>query len=61
MSNQDTLIHKGNLITLNREKVELREGGYTHFDIVKHPGGAVIAALNDNNENLLVKAVAPRC
>ena len=36
MSNQDTLIHKGNLITLNREKVELRVGGYTHFDIVKH-------------------------
>ena len=55
MSNQDTLIHKGNLITLNREKVELREGGYTHFDIVKHPGGAVIAALNDNNEICLLK------
>ena len=55
MNSDDSLIHKGNLISLNREKVELREGGYTHFDIVKHPGGAVIAALNQNNEICLLK------
>lgn len=49
------LIHKGNLIELHKERVELSNGGHTHFDIVKHPGGAVIAAINEHNEICLVK------
>lgn len=49
------LIHKGNLIELHKEKVALREGSHTYFDIVKHPGGAVIAAINENNEICLLK------
>lgn len=49
------LLHKGRLIELHSEQVELREGGHTHFDIVKHPGGAVIAAINDKNEICLLK------
>jgi ADP-ribose pyrophosphatase len=53
--NDNTLIHSGRLISLYREKVELREGGHTHFDIVKHPGGAVIAAINDHNEICLLR------
>lgn len=48
------LIHRGKLLSLYRERVELRTDRHTYFDIVKHPGGAVIAAINDNNEICLV-------
>ena len=50
----DRVIHKGKLITLRKEKVDLNNGGHTYFDIVKHPGGAVIAALNKSNEICLL-------
>lgn len=49
------LIHKGNLIELHNERVDFPNGGHTYFDIVKHPGGAVIAAINDKNEICLLK------
>lgn len=53
MSNK--LIHKGNLIELHSEKVDFPDGGHTYFDIVKHPGGAVIAAINEQDEICLLK------
>lgn len=49
------LIHKGNLLEFHSERVDFPNGGHTYFDIVKHPGGAVIAAINDNNEICLLK------
>ena len=49
------LIHKGNLIELHSERVDFPQGGHTYFDIVKHPGGAVIAAINEGNEICLLK------
>jgi len=49
------LIHKGNLIELHNERVELPNGDHTYFDIVKHPGGAVVAAINHNDEICLLK------
>jgi len=49
------LIHKGNLIELHKERVEFPQGGHTYFDIVKHPGGAVIAAINEQNEICLLR------
>lgn len=54
-SSEHELIHRGRLIALYRERVPLDNGTHTYFDIVKHPGGAVIAAINDNNEICLVK------
>lgn len=51
----DKLIHQGNLIALYNEAVPLRDGGETRFDIVKHPGGAVIAAVNEQDEICLLK------
>ncbi len=51
----DTLIHAGNLISVYKERVDLPNGSHTHFDIVKHPGGAVVAAINDKNEICLLK------
>ncbi|MEM7358481.1 MAG: NUDIX hydrolase [Pseudomonadota bacterium] len=47
--------YKGNLIEVHRERVDFPQGGHTHFDIVKHPGGAVIAATNDRDELCLLK------
>jgi len=55
MSDAKQLIHQGNLISLYKERVELRSGNHTHFDIVRHPGGAVIAAINDKGEICLLK------
>ena len=49
------LIHRGKLIELHSERVELPDGGHTHFDIVKHPGGAVIAAINEHEEICLLR------
>ncbi len=49
------LIHRGNLIELHNERVDFKDGGHTHFDIVKHPGGAVIAAINHKEEVCLLK------
>jgi len=48
-------LHKGNLIELHKERVELPTGNHTYFDIVKHPGGAVIAAINEQDEICLLK------
>jgi ADP-ribose pyrophosphatase len=50
-----TLIHKGSLISIYKESVALRNGGHTEFDIVKHPGGAVIAAINLDDKICLLK------
>lgn len=52
---KDKLIHKGNLIELHSEKVDFPDGGHTYFDIVKHPGGAVIAAVNEQDEICLLR------
>jgi len=49
------LLHKGNLIELHHERVDFPQGGHTYFDIVKHPGGAVIAAINEKNEICLLE------
>lgn len=55
MSDDNTIIHQGNLIELHKERVEFKNGEHGYFDIVKHPGGAVIAAINDSNEICLLK------
>jgi len=51
----NTIIHKGRLIELHKEEVPLRDGGHTYFDIVKHPGGAVVLAINESDEICLLK------
>jgi len=55
MAKDNTLIHQGNLISVYKERVDFPDGGHTYFDIVKHPGGAVIAAFNSNDEICLLK------
>lgn len=51
----DSVLHTGRLIELHREEVPLREGGHTHFDVVKHPGGAVVLAVNESDQICLLK------
>lgn len=51
----DKIIHTGKLIELRHERVEFPNGGHTYFDVVKHPGGAVIAAINERDEVCLLK------
>jgi len=58
--NDNKKVYQGNLISLYKEKVPLHniaegEPRHTYFDIVKHPGGAVIAAINSDNEICLLK------
>jgi len=53
--NDGKLIHQGNLIELHQEPVPLRDGGVTYFDIIKHPGGAVVVAINNQDEICLLK------
>jgi ADP-ribose pyrophosphatase len=55
MNSADKLIHQGNLIAMYKERVAFPNGGHTFFDIVKHPGGAVIAAINEDDEICLLK------
>jgi len=55
MENVNELIYQGNLIELHKERVAYPNGGHGYFDIVKHPGGAVIAAFNEQNEICLLK------
>ena len=55
MSSNNRILHQGNLISVHSERVELTNGGHTYFDIVKHPGGSVIAAIDDQNNLCLLK------
>jgi ADP-ribose pyrophosphatase len=55
MTNDKRIIHRGNLITVCEERINLPNGNHTYFDIVKHPGGAVIAAINEQEEICLLK------
>lgn len=54
-SNKQDIRYKGSLIEVHRERVDFPQGGHTHFDIIKHPGGAVIAAINERDELCLLK------
>lgn len=48
-------IYNGRLIRLNRETVSLPNGNDVDLDIVHHPGGAVVVALNDENEVCMLR------
>jgi len=49
-----TLIHRGNHICLYKQKIPLPEERHTYYDLVSHPGGAVMAALNEKNQFCLI-------
>jgi len=48
-------IYEGRLIRLTRETACLPTGKRVDLDIVHHPGGAVVVALNDRNQVCLLR------
>lgn len=48
-------IHDGRLIQLDQETVSLPNGNDVTLDIVRHPGGAVVTALNSEREVCLLR------
>jgi ADP-ribose pyrophosphatase len=48
-------IYRGRLIRLNRESVSLPNGNDVELDIVHHPGGAVVAALDEDDNVCMLR------
>lgn len=47
-------LYKGRVITLNREHVILPNGRETAMEVIRHPGGVVIAAVNDRQQLCMI-------
>lgn len=48
-------IFDGRVINVTLDKIELQNGKYSTREVVNHPGGVCIAALNENNELYFVR------
>lgn len=48
-------VYPGRLITLNIETARLPDGREVELEIVRHPGGAVVAAINERDEICLIR------
>ena len=55
MKNDNQTIYRGRLITLALEKVTLPDGRGLELEVVKHPGGAVISAIDENDQVCLLR------
>jgi len=53
------LIHQGSHISLYKQKVPLSNDRHTFYDVVVHPGGAVIAAMNSEHQLCLITQPRP--
>jgi len=53
------LIHRGNHISLYKQKVSLPDNKHTFYDVIAHPGGAVMAALDEQNRLCLITQPRP--
>ena len=49
-----TPIYRGRVITLNVERVRLPNGAEADLEIIHHPGGAAVVAINDRQEVCLL-------
>lgn len=52
-------IHQGNLIALYKQKIDLPNEQHAYYDIVEHPGGSVMAAINDQRQICFITQVRP--
>lgn len=48
-------VYNGKLLKIFMDEVELENGNVASREYVKHPGGACVAALNENNEIFFVR------
>ena len=53
------LIHKGSHISLYKQKISLPENQHTYYDVVAHPGGSVMVAINEANCLCLITQPRP--
>lgn len=53
--NHSKTVFTGKIIRLDLENVTLPNGDVCDMEITYHPGGAVVAAINDNNEICILK------
>ncbi len=51
----DHVLFRGRIITLEQQEVELPNGVRTELEIIRHPGGAAIVALDDRNRVCLLR------
>ena len=56
---EKTLIHQGSHISLYKQKVLLDDQRHTYYDVIAHPGGAVMAALNEQRQFCLITQPRP--
>ncbi len=55
MSKPPRVLFRGRIITLEQGEVELPNGFRTELEIVRHPGGAAIVAIDDRNRVCLLR------
>ena len=53
------LVHKGSHISLYKQQVELPDNRHVYYDVVAHPGGAVICAIDANHRLCLITQPRP--
>jgi 8-oxo-dGTP pyrophosphatase MutT (NUDIX family) len=57
--NQIETVFQGRVITVNVEQVLLPNGDTGRYEIVHHPGGAAVAAVDDGNRICLLRQYRP--
>lgn len=55
MSNTIRTIYEGKIIRLNVERVRLPNGADAELEIIHHPGGAAVVAMNDTGKLCLLR------
>ena len=53
------LVHQGSHISLYKQRVELPDDRHTYYDVVAHPGGAVMCAINAQQQLCLITQPRP--
>ena len=55
MADSETLVYRGKIIDLILEHVTLPNGAVAELEIVRHPGGAAVVALDSENQVCLLR------
>lgn len=55
MTGNETLVYRGKIVDLFLEKVTLPNGATAELEIVRHPGGAAVVALDPENRVCLLR------
>lgn len=56
---EKTLIHQGSHIALYKQKVPLPDNQHTYYDLIRHPGGSVMAAIDEQNRLCFITQPRP--